>query len=130
MSRTPPAEIEPLRLLRGDCEGDMASDGDGEDKGSKRASVPRVLKGLVICCSGALSKLRRDMEALIKKHGGASCGSISGSTTHLVITADFVASDHTSKIRNAKEKSESRVCVLVLTRSLRHARARRHPDRV
>ena len=43
------------------------------------------LSGYVFCITGALSRVRRDIEADIRKHGGECSGTVSGRVTHLLI---------------------------------------------
>jgi NAD-dependent DNA ligase len=53
-----------------------------------RATAGAVLAGTTICITGTLSRVRREIEADIRKHGGGIATSVTGSVTHLLIGDD------------------------------------------
>lgn len=63
-----------------------------------------ALKGATFCITGTLSKGRKEVEADIKKHGGAVSGSVTGKVTHVLATQAEIDSS-TSKIAAAQAKS-------------------------
>ncbi len=59
-----------------------------QTEGQAVAAVSDKLKGTKWVITGALSKDREYFEDLIKAHGGATAGSVSKKTTHLIVGAE------------------------------------------
>jgi NAD-dependent DNA ligase len=106
--------VSKKRAARSGCtntpRGKQQAQSTRRDRGGGGASVSQggaggggALDGLVICCSGTLTKIRSAFQEMIREHGGGVANSVGGSTTHLVTTATE-AENPTRKVLDAMAK--------------------------